>query len=414
MHPYEKVRSCLTHFRYVRDDEKGILVNIRKDMSSNIYKVDYMAHETATKRRRSFLTIDGVAIESCLKEDPAGLDPMKLLPAVRMIQFAEEYRDCPFCGVPRGSVCNCKLEIVRPRHPLDFDNMLVNMSSHLGSFEGVTSARFCAGGMEMMAAKLGSRITIDCRDDSDLLDKLSKWAITDQLMKVKEDPVRCLMPVADTEMTDPSLRGNSSGFASGEATEVECGGDSGEHDMDTVLGMDALVDEMLQPSKDVAFGKVSLTEVDDMLSLNKDGLITGQQLFEHISPESTEDDDELGLTKDIARAAQQAYQAENGAGAQRVPSDSSTSGGQTTSDFGVHDDITLSQEERRRKERERKAELRKQRNREAAQRSNAKRKEKNDTLKANLRDVHDKAAELRAKELVLREENIRLRKMLSS
>lgn len=62
---------------------------------------------------------------------------------------------------------------------------------------------------------------------------------------------------------------------------------------------------------------------------------------------------------------------------------------------------------------ERKAEMRRQRNREAAQRSNLKRKMKNDTLKAELKRWHVKATELRNTELGLREENLRLRKMLS-
>lgn len=64
-------------------------------------------------------------------------------------------------------------------------------------------------------------------------------------------------------------------------------------------------------------------------------------------------------------------------------------------------------------QKERKAEKRRQRNREAAQRSNMKRKMKNDTLKAELKKWHGKASDLRNKELGLREENLRLRKMLA-
>lgn len=65
-------------------------------------------------------------------------------------------------------------------------------------------------------------------------------------------------------------------------------------------------------------------------------------------------------------------------------------------------------------ERERRAELRRQRNREAAQRSNLRRKIKNDTLKRELSETHARATALRAQELALREENLRLRKKLSS
>lgn len=65
-------------------------------------------------------------------------------------------------------------------------------------------------------------------------------------------------------------------------------------------------------------------------------------------------------------------------------------------------------------ERERRAQLRRQRNREAAQRSNLRRKMRNDSLKQNLRESQTRAAELRARELILREENLKLRKMLPS
>lgn len=60
-----------------------------------------------------------------------------------------------------------------------------------------------------------------------------------------------------------------------------------------------------------------------------------------------------------------------------------------------------------------KAELRRKRNREAAQRSNLRRKIRNDTLKQELFSSHARASQLRAKEQILREENLKLRKLLS-
>lgn len=62
----------------------------------------------------------------------------------------------------------------------------------------------------------------------------------------------------------------------------------------------------------------------------------------------------------------------------------------------------------------RRAELRRRRNREAAARSNLRRKVVNDTLKKELHESQHKAASLRARELRLREENLRLRKQVAS
>ncbi|CDF34986.1 unnamed protein product [Chondrus crispus] len=58
-----------------------------------------------------------------------------------------------------------------------------------------------------------------------------------------------------------------------------------------------------------------------------------------------------------------------------------------------------------------KAELRKQRNRAAAARSNVKRKVRNETLRRDLAAASRRAAQLRAVEKVLREENVRLRSL---
>lgn len=76
---------------------------------------------------------------------------------------------------------------------------------------------------------------------------------------------------------------------------------------------------------------------------------------------------------------------------------------------------TIANVESDKKEREQmiKAELRRKRNREAAQRSNLRRKVRNDTLKHELLASHARAMELRAQEQLLREENLKLRKLLA-
>lgn len=60
-----------------------------------------------------------------------------------------------------------------------------------------------------------------------------------------------------------------------------------------------------------------------------------------------------------------------------------------------------------------KAEMRRERNRASAHRSNMKKKAINDALKAELQSAHERVEELRAREVGLRQENMRLRRMLS-
>lgn len=80
---------------------------------------------------------------------------------------------------------------------------------------------------------------------------------------------------------------------------------------------------------------------------------------------------------------------------------------------------TKARDEERRKEeilaeRRLRAQLRRERNREAARKSNKKRKQKRDTLVSELERSRGKIGMLREKEVLLRQENLRLRKMAAN
>lgn len=119
-----------------------------------------------------------------------------------------------------------------------------------------------------------------------------------------------------------------------------------------------------------------------------------------------------GTAKRLRQEKGSDYSLESGSTLRATASPTENGNGSGSGD-GI--DLGLSKCFRSDKERDQmmKAELRRKRNREAAQRSNLRRKIRNDTLKHELFTSHARAAQLRAQEQVLREENLKLRKLLS-
>lgn len=386
--------STLTHFRYVREESTGTLINVHSSAGTGNIQIDYMVHQTTQIRRRAFLVLNNTVIQTILQQSTPMFDYSPLAQAVILIKTATEYRQCPFCQAPPANVCACKHSFQHPKHPLDFDMTDANMSSHLGTFLGTTAAKHCVNGTMVKEATLGSRIFIKCGLDVHLIERLRRWAVADQLKLVKQDPVKCIMPHADefhVEMEQIPVGADVD-------VALGIGNMSGEQQQHQQQYQQQLQQQFVNPFGSVHTVGTGSSAIDDVLERYADHKESSKEsniqplgnrtLFERLSP----DVDDVRISDDIS-FEQGMYMEE---------------------EDGIQSSLGSASEERVMNDKERKAELRRERNREAAQRSNMKRKLKNDTLKSQLLDTHQHAAVLRAKELRLREENIRLRKMLAS
>lgn len=445
------------HFRYVRDDTQATLLMFFRDRRTGCIKMDCMKHVTASSRRRVFCVFDQHALHNAVRTHRGVLPTDAVMSALTMINFLTEARQCAVCAIKARPQCTCQIDLTPPAHPLDFAPLQKNMCLYLGCYEGLAKSSVMRRGAELFSANVGSRIEIVGGTDDDLLARLSRWAISDQLKDRKEDPLALAMPalggaqpdallqtmaavsapVAPTQAAslpiDTALFGatlNTSSCSSGSAADASHGG-AGHTG---VLVVDRLGDERSCHDGGVGIGTLG----SDFMAYEDSGQawggIGGEEMM--LVNSSSEERGTADLW-DIERVEGAGVGEGAGAGAGAGAGEGDSAESNTNSEPAVVHMPTVLEVEvasdrgrsralciapatavemtatRTQDEKERRAELRKQRNREAAQRSNARRKVKNDSLKKALKEVHGKAAELRARELRLREENLRLRKLTS-
>lgn len=422
-----------SHIRFVRDDAKGVFIIIHKDPRFGAIKMELMSSLSASVRRRSFAVFDERRLLDAVHTDRGILHSDSVISALKMISTVVECKKCPHCGSPPSFFCNCKLDTDIPKHPLDFSVLRKNMSAFVGAYEGLARNTVFVGGKEVLSGNVGTVIQIDGGVDDDLITRLSCWAITDQLKGKKENPVAFLMPASgdkddeDADVIDMAIDGGdimaqgsvgllgSTGSLLDPVTNISSSCSSGSGILISESLEDTGPNEAVQKSSAIAPSAENVSSETGPVALSDEALdlvkkITGDadlrmddldlggindQCLESLSSE----DNEVPNVAPLATCLEQ-----------QMPAKVVTS---RTRSIAPSAPVEHTGEEEQ-DDKDRRAQLRKQRNREAAQRSNMKRKIKNDTLKKSLKESHAKAAELRARELALREENLQLRKLTSS
>lgn len=337
------------HFRFVRDDASGLLIHVYDSPEDGLIKIDYMALQTARRRRRVYVSIRRADVLEMACSSSFSIDG--LMRAAVVVQSIDELRRCPLCrGAANGS-CECRYVITPPKHPLDFYSMH-NFGVHHGFFLGSVSSVLFKDGADVMTAQLSSALDVECSTDFDLIQQLSRWAISDKLKDVTIDPLSVMMSVGD-----------NADFYEGNNKKSNQTGNTDSYSVNTSAYDGSIALEMV---------------VDEA--------IREPAVIQEVIPEDGECSSIDLLTNGDAQTEMDKF-----------------------ANSVKHDEKAEQGDE----DKEQRAALRRQRNREAATRSNMKRKLKNDRLKSDLQESRGRAAELRARELVLREENIRLRRMLT-
>ncbi|CDF34985.1 unnamed protein product [Chondrus crispus] len=422
----------LMHLRYVRDDATGALIIAYKDPHTNLFKVESMVQASTTTRRRVYAIFDLDHFRAAVNAEYCSFRPSLVANALKFLCSSVETRHCPKCAAPPSAACHCPLGLKLPSHSLDFSTVANNMVSFTGAFEGVTRSAVFNDGIELQAANLGCVINIDGCIGNDLIDRLSRWAISDQLTDKKGCPTALIMPPSGTDDAETT------------ADMVI--------DTDNLAQVSAALSYVAPPPPPPAVdlfakgtsscssgsGMLITESLDDPppLLVPERAPPTASQIFETAAqaPPPTAHGT-LDFVDEITGQAQVSDSFFNPSEPSTPAEESMSSGSAGMSVIAPSAAIFDTQpvvigatlrnkaiapsapvqvsKETMQSEKELRAQLRKQRNREAAQRSNMKRKFKNDTLKQALRDVHSRAAQLRARELQLREENLELRKLMS-
>lgn len=388
-----------SHFRYVRDDANAILFIVHPDSENNQIKMEVMAQSSANKRRRTYAVFDRDALQAALHTERGILHPDAVLPALTMLNTVSENRECPLC--PAGTACKCKLEMRRPSHPLDFCSLGDNMTTFLGAYEGLSQSSLLSGGTSVLSAKVGSRIRVEGGVDDALMQRLCRWAITDLVKDVKQTPRLDLITTGEqTQETaqgavldpiDLALTGLDQCLDMDFGLDVGPGSTVGLTVGTAVAEKPVTLDEIVQGSSSCSSGTgiIIADTLEDEQEVEKGKEIGG-----------VEDEQVLELVNRITGGMGESRSGGRVEGAGRT--------------VFIAPKTTMLEKDKALGEKEQRMLMRKQRNREAAQRSNMKRKMRNDGLKLALKETHERVRELRAREVLLREENLRLRKLSSS
>lgn len=417
-----------------------------RDSRTGCFKIESISQVSASSRRRVVAVFNHDAIHKAAHSEHGILPLNAVLAALNFIHFVTETHDCSLCGPTAASPCKCKLDITPPVHPLDFSSLARNMSSYLGSWEGLACNAVVDNAKELLSSSVGVRMQIIGGNDQDLLNRLSRWAISDQIASRKENIFAFVMPNegVQTDTTDVNNRHldlfpTSLWLGDGDCEPLEipsllldgdlnassCSSGSGGMRIDggaQRTQTSTIVDQL----KDVNTLQAGIAKGSAPENRTRGGNITGEISW------TANTDEALALVNRITEVLDKGdlcdVDAPDGSSLDSLSGNAETKMGDTTLKLDDAGQVRLSKTlsiapaavkntpmaVQEQDEKELRAQRRKQRNREAAQRSNARRKQKNDSLKKALKESHEKAVQLRARELSLREENLQLRKLTSS
>lgn len=500
----------LDHFRFVRDDEQDTLLVTQEDLKSDILRLDMGRLIRTTQRRRRLVCLYLTAFRNVLKRMVSTSQMVQLSePLVFLCVSAEDFRPCPFCNAFRQvSPCSCSFTKTYPSHPLDFTVTKANMQRHQGTFQGFSIARYCVNGAPVKSARLANRLFIRRNAERDLIDRLSRWAISDKLKSSNFNLTPYTMPRANSlvgsmesvhdhsdvtksasirnEMevpvpgtnsmrklprlssehpslpppqfkyhelhktlqegygikngprygTHPSFAHESGACGGTQRPNAKTSSDDPDSNMLSSVAQNSESEDDDEGSSDDNFDaqdhfRSQTTNAfnmnhhvlqmngiyhGDVAGQNNDGLQSSGRQERGRRGVGMFPCDDKGLTGRISVDAESTLgQLRRQRCGPSLPYHQQGAMETTEADrAGGTVFFNNGQMKEKEMERHRRAELRRQRNREAAQRSNLRRKIKNDTLKRELSETHAKAAELRARELALREENLQLRRKLVS
>lgn len=379
--------------RYVRDDEKGVFLMLAENSKTGVTEIDCMSHRSARKRTRILARFDTVKLRKNLKSARGILHPSDISGSLSYLSVAHERRKCPLCGATDNGECGCVLPFKRPMHPLDFRNERRNMSLHTGRYEGESVVRLFDNMKPFIITSLGTKSVIKGSVDRNVISRLNKYAVQDRMAKLGTNPFAWLMPGLS------SLPGMNSAVS------------SSMESIDFGNILNDLGNNRLLPTPEAGF----LQTADKMGGFNE---LDGNEMDLMIDGMSRNELNGSGMgflgLGGVEAAGQETREVVAVPEEEAVDDDGVDFGDECIDDDG---DADMRVQKKRRvglaemDEKERKAELRRERNRMAAAKSNIKRKKRNEILRRDLKEVNERASELRAAEKRLRQENVRLRRL---
>lgn len=376
--------------RYVRDDEKGIFFLISDNHHTGVTEVDCCRLLNSRKRIRVCARFTTDSFKEKLQNMNGNITPEHFASSLSYLNVAYESRICVVCGGPPTVNCGCQLPFVCPSHPLDFSVQKKNMAVHTGYFEGASTARLFNNAKPFVLATLASKSAIMGTIDQDVIQRLSRYAVQIRMRQLSLSPLsssviqsHLLLPGAllqtchEEQPVSSPIENVSPDVVEFDAVTLEgvaldTAKRINEYPALPTISSGGLLDDISLPLVDEAVEEVLSSANGSTIDSNERTASLSSDASASVTPQSN--NTQMNCIANMERPAD----------APKAPTS-----------------------------RELKAELRKQRNREAAAKSNIKRKLRNEALRRDLKEIVEKATELRAVERRLREENVKLRLLAS-
>lgn len=405
--------SAKVQARFVMDDDTGSFMNIFEVPQADFLRIELTHAFTPTYQIRSTLRFNRTKFRALLKA--GNFHRYGILDALESLQTMYEYRACPLCSSNHGG-CMCRLPIIKSRHAFDHDAFKQNVSLWFGTFTGIANRAIYAGGQHKRAASMGCRLKIGHEVDMRMISAIQEWAAHQQHAR-GEDPRHSLVSVGvfDDNITDDTNAMSAQdplrdSFDNGSISDYlfnENGAAPHLQERDQgfmqISNGSAVMEDSWQLANGLAefvSSRVSADSVDMPWKRPKHDQEKDAALREFLHQSSEE-----GQPRRAPKLIESPKRTEKRQKTKTSPSQASrcTSGGKSDKSGAEEENDMI---------RKLKAELRKERNRASAQRSNFKRKAMNDARKQEIRNNREKAELLRGRELLLRQENMRLRQEL--
>eukprot|EP00178_Gracilaria_changii_P025475 TRINITY_DN78482_c0_g1_i1.p1 TRINITY_DN78482_c0_g1~~TRINITY_DN78482_c0_g1_i1.p1 ORF type:complete len:527 (+),score=57.52 TRINITY_DN78482_c0_g1_i1:369-1949(+) len=387
----QAVCNAVGECRFVKNDEEGYML-IVACYETECIRIEYIKTLSATSQVRCVIGTKLPLFRSATK---GGASVDAVFPTLLILQTSYENRDCPYCASPH-SKCDCSLQIAKPRHALDHASFTANMSSRLGTFYGVSHVSMYREGMGMCMGAVGTRFCAQRSAEEGLIESLRTLAISRHALI--QEPQSLLPNIDDYIPTDMQF--------------IDDVLPKDNHDsMQQSQADNQMATSPVLPAHGLGFEQFNLLEIPSTSSQQEATskiftLSDGTPQIEDNSQTSplvpVEQDDSSALV--ISRPSH-----DNSSNTEDVSQPQGLSNKNNSSSGITPEGSSSSEKDMIRRL---KAELRREKNRAAAQRSNMKKKALNDSLKHNLKAAREKIDLLRSKEMLLREENLRLRQLL--
>jgi hypothetical protein len=403
--------------RVARCDLTGEMLMVKSTPSctanpSGQVQILHMRHASTRQRERRLIICDPDLFAT---GDVAG--------SVLMVSHSIESRFCPTCNASPSVECACAISTVRSRHPFDFASVFTNMSSHFGSFigqstttvviSGADQAGICGGGDERSLVNVQSMcLQTGPPALSNLFRGLSAPGLLNRPKRYLQAPLASHIQMDGFSARHPGINNVHSRIAgvlqsfalqlhfcpapprlvTGQSSQMHCppqvlvlGDDSANEKRDT---MEPGLSDAILALHPVGYG---VGAVGDITARSAAECATNIAVLAGLGSTSA------CVGSNSGSSSGSSYPESSAALRPRVHVPAVC--GRRRSTKNLNDDELIAREVERR-----------DKNRLAAARSNARRKARNDGLKASLTSERQHVAKLRAKREILQAENICLRR----